>query len=65
MSAPRIVLDRVSKRYRRSAIRWQSLKGALLKGELRRTFAEGEEFWAIVPAATGAAIPTTPGVAAS
>lgn len=47
MSAPRIALDRVSKRYRRSAVRWQSLKGALLKGEMRRTFAAAEEFWAL------------------
>jgi len=46
VTAP-IALDRVSKRYHRSAYRWQSFKGALLKREWRATFAAGETFWAL------------------
>jgi len=47
VSTPCVVLDRVSKRYHRSAYRWQSFKGALLKRELKATFTAGEEFWAL------------------
>jgi ABC-type polysaccharide/polyol phosphate transport system ATPase subunit len=47
MTTPRIRLDRVTKTYRRTPFRWQSFKGALLKGELRRTFREAMEFTAL------------------
>lgn len=40
-------LKNVSKVFKRSSFRWQSLKGAILKGELIRTFKESRTFTAL------------------
>ena len=44
---PAIRLDHVTKTFRLSPYRWQSLKGALLKGELKRTLSAGDVFTAL------------------
>lgn len=40
-------LKNVSKTFKKSSFRWQSLKGAVLKGELLRTFKESKTFTAL------------------